>query len=324
MLTKRFAPFVCALLAGAMLPLAAQTHHAAASATSSHVTDVELKARITAFLNRSLGWQSLDKMEVESISAPDASGLRTVKVLLAKGTAHQEGTYLITADDKEIIEGEASPLSADPWAATRAKIDLRGAPATGAADAPVTIVEFSDLECPFCKEEAAGIAQLMQDDPGKARIVFKYFPLTSIHPWSMQAAKAAVCVSEQNPAQFWNFEKTVFEAQDAITTANAAQRLEDFATESGAKPAAYRACIANPATEAKVNASIANGKELGVTSTPTLFINGRVIPGAVKEDQLKLLVDHEATFHTADAGLATSKVAGKQCGECKALPPIKH
>lgn len=305
----------CSLLLAAGVVLLAQSRGPA---------DAELRTRITAFLNRSIGWQGLDEMKIESISTPDPSGLRTAKVLLAKGTQKQEGTYLITADGKEIIEGEVSQLSADPWAGTRAKLDLRGAPSQGAASAPVTVVEFSDLECPFCKEEASGIAQLMQADPGKVRVVFKYYPLVKIHPWSMQAAIAAACVTEQDPAQFWNFEKSVFDAQDSITPANADQRLGDFASESGAKAGPYKSCVANPATRARVQASIADGNAVGVTSTPTLFINGRMIPGAIQEAQLKQLVDHEATFAVHSAGLASGKLAGKQCGECKPLPPIKH
>jgi len=289
----------------------------AAKAVAGSPSDAELRARLVAFLDRTIGYQQLDKIDVQSISAPDPSGLRTAKVMLEKGGQKQIGSFLITADGKEIVEGEKSTLSADPWAETRAHIDTRGAPAIGAADAPVTIVEFSDLECPFCRQEAQGIEQLMNEQPGKFRVVFKYFPLVEIHPWSMQAAEAAVCVAEQDPSQFWNFEKAVFAAQDQINPTNAAGRLRDFALESGAQPAPYAACLANPATKAKIEASISNGKSVGVVSTPTLFIDGRLIPGAIAEDQLKLLVDHESTF-------ASGKIVGQQCGSCKVLPPIKH
>lgn len=328
---KRILILFCALTIGGLAM--AQTR---ADAPRSHSegatapTDAELRIRILAFLDRSIGWQNLDKMEVESISAPDAHGLRIATVKLTKGTQHAEGSYYITSDGGEIIEGTASKLTSDPWADTRAKLDLRGAPSTGAADAPVTIVEYSDLECPYCKEEATSLEQLMINDPGKVRLVFKYFPLEDIHPWSLQAAEAAVCVTAQDPSQFWNFEKSVFDAQEQITTETAKQRLRDFALESGAKPAQFDACIASPATKAKVDASIANGHSVGVNSTPTLFINGRIIPSAQPEQQLQMLVDHEAKIVTSEGthqsgGLVTSgQMSGKQCGECKPLPPIKH
>jgi protein-disulfide isomerase len=293
-------------------------------------SDAGLKARVHAFLDRTLGWQGLTSMEVESISAPDASGLRRVKVMLTKGDQHQEATYLITADGKEIIEGTASPLSADPWAKTRAELDLRGAPAAGPANAPVTIVEFSDLECPYCKQESEQLAQLMQADPGQVRLVFKFYPLVKIHPWSMQAALAGACVAEQGSTQFWNFEKAVFDAQDQITPANVTQRLSDFATEAGANAAGYQSCIGSAAAKRTVEASIANGDKVGVVSTPTLFINGRMVPGALQESELKLLVDHEATF-AAGGSVSTGATAGalnqgepkgQQCGGCTPLPPL--
>ncbi|MGH9467261.1 MAG: thioredoxin domain-containing protein [Terriglobales bacterium] len=304
-------------MTGLLLAQSAQDHH--------NPTDAELKARIHAFLNRSLGWQGLDKLVVESISAPDPSGLRTATVLLAKGTQQKTSLFLITADGREIIEGEAQPLSVDPWAANRAKLRLRGAPAMGKANAPVTVVEFSDLECPYCREEAAGIDQLMDVDPGQARIIFKYFPLTKIHPWSMDAAEAAVCVAAQGSTQFWNFERAVFADQAKITPEDAKVRLRDFAGESGANLSQYDACLQQPSTHADVEASIANGKALGVTSTPTLFIDGRLIPGAIPEQQLQLLVDHEATFPAADRGADPNfggHIAGKQCGSCTPLPPL--
>lgn len=293
---------------------------------SGHLTNAQIKARVHAFLERSLGWQNLDKLEVTSISGPDASGLRTVTVLLAKGDQHKEAKYLITPDDKEIIEGQADTLSGDPWASNRAKLDLRGAPATGSVNAPVTIVEFSDLECPFCKEEATTLDQLMNVDPGKTRLVFKFFPLTAIHPWSMQAAEAGECVAQQGSVTFWNFERAVFAAQDKITPANAKARLRDFASEAGAKLPPYDACLLRPSTHAAVEASIAEGKRLGVESTPTMFVNGRPIPGAIPEQQMQMLVDHEASYHVthrvAANGTLGGDIKGQQCGECTPLPPL--
>ena len=289
--------------------------------------DAALKARVHAFLDRSLGWQGLDKLEVQSLSAPDASGLRTATVLLAKGTQTKTATYYITPDGKEIIEGEVNKLSGDPWAGNRSLIDTRGVPAVGAASAPVTLVEYSDLECPYCKEESTAIETLLNTDPGKVRVLFKFFPLTQIHPWSMPAAEAGVCVAEQGSDKFWNFEKAVFAAQDQISVATAPRRLRELASEAGAGASAYDACLAKPATHAAVEASIANGKKLGVVSTPTLFINGRLIPGAIPEDQLRLLVDHEARFPVLASSAQSSlggKPGGQQCGECRPLPKIKH
>lgn len=309
------------MMALAVAALAQRPAHTAAP------DDAVLKARIHAFLNRSLGWQALDHLDVQSISKPDASGMRTATVYLAKGAQHQTAEYLITPDGKEIIEGQglqASVLSADPWAANREKLRTEGDPAIGAASAPVTIVEFSDLECPYCRELSSSLEKMRELDPGKVRVIFKVFPLTDIHPWSMQAAESAVCVAEQGSDKFWNFEKGVFAAQDNITPANAKQRLSDFASESGASLPAYNACLARPSTHAAVERSIANGKELGVKSTPTMFIDGRPVPGAIPEQQLQMLVDYEATFHSdrRSAGKLGAAPGGAQCGKCAPLPPL--
>ncbi|HVB39387.1 MAG TPA: thioredoxin domain-containing protein [Terriglobales bacterium] len=305
-----------AVLLGAVFAFGGQSRGAAPA-------DAAMRARVHAFLDRTLGWQGLDSITVESISAPDASGLRRAKVVLTKGQQHEDAVYLITADGKEIIEGQASPLSADPWAATRAEIDLHGAPAMGPAGAPVTLVEYSDLECPYCKQESGLLAQLMQADPGKVRLVFKFYPLTAIHPWSMLAAMAGACVAEQGDTPFWVFEKAVFDAQDQITAANATQRLAGIASESGIDTSKYQACLTAPQTRRTIDASIANGNKVGVTSTPTLFIDGRMIPGVVQEAELKQLVDHEAGYATQSTGeLERDAPAGKQCGGCTPLPPL--
>lgn len=305
----------------AMMAVAAVGAVAAQTGSRAPSTAV-LKTRLHAFIDRSLGWQGLDKMEVESISAPDAHGIRVARVLLAKGNQQKEALYYITSDGDEVIEGEASPLSADPWASTRDRIELRGAPVKGSANAPVTIVEFSDLECPFCKQESSSLRQLMSEDPGKVRLVFKFYPLTNIHPWSMQAAEAGVCVAEQGNQKFWDFEQAVFDAQEQITPADAAGRLRNFASEAGAALAGYDSCLRSPKTKQAVEASIANGNSVGVQSTPTLYVNGRMIPGAIQSAELKLLVDHEASFvHPHEASLAGSP-SGQQCGQCKALPPL--
>lgn len=319
MAMKRILLVVCALLLASVLAMAG-------ARPASHPSEAVLHQRIEAFLDRTIGWQQLDVLRVDSIGAPDVSGLRKVKVFLKKGTQQLTKTFYVTGDGREIIDGDVTPLSSDPFRAVREKLQLQGFPAQGPANAPVTLVEFSDLECPYCKQASQTIEQLRQQMPGKLRVVFKYYPLTKIHPWSMQAALAAVCVADQNPAHFWPFEQSVFEHQEQLTTANAATRLHDFALESGTTDAPFQSCIKNPATRAKVEASITNGDAVGVESTPTLFLNGRMIPGAPDPNQLSMLLQHELKFAPVGgaraAGELDGKIHGQQCGLCKPLPPL--
>lgn len=289
-------------------------------------TESALRARVKAYLDRSLGFEHLDEMTITSISAPDASGIRTVKVSVAKGTQHGEQTYFITPDEREILLGQdKAKLSGDPWRDIREKLSPGRSPAEGAATAPVTIYEFSDLECPYCKEENGVLQQLVQDLPGKARVIFKYYPLIKIHPWSMAAAEAAACVAQQNPEHFWAFEQATFDHQEQLTPADAASRLRDFALESGSDPTLFDACMRSPLPRREVEKTIAEGDAVGVVSTPTLFVDGRPIPGAVPMTVMRPLVEQEAKVaplddHGGDA--LSGALKGTQCGECKAPPPI--
>ncbi len=292
-----------------------------------------IRRRLVAFLNRTLGWQGFNSVSVLHISRPDRSGLRKVTVLFTKGKQKAKQSYWVTVDGHEIVDNAPQNLAADPWAATRAKLQLQGAPSEGPANAPVTLVEFSDLECPFCKEANQVINQVRAELPGKMRVIFKYYPLTNIHPWAMAAAKAAVCVTAQKSDHFWPFEQTVFSHQDKLDQlplARVPSRLRDFALESGTQPGPYDACLNSPATTATIQASMRNGKLVGVNSTPTLYIDGREIAGVIPANTLKSLVQYEAKMAPMDdhshRSFALGAIKGKQCGKCGVLPPLpkKH
>jgi protein-disulfide isomerase len=308
---------------------------AAQTAHRSSTSDSVLRQRIEAFLNRTVGWQGLDQMQVKSIGPADSSGLRKVQVHLSKGDQQADQTYYITADGRRIIQGDVEELSGDPWGTTREKLnrELSGAPAEGPASAPVTLVEFSDLECPHCKNANQVIQQVVGQSGDKLRVVFKSFPLVKIHPWSMAAAIAGVCVTEQNARNFWPFAQAVFDHQEQLTPENAAARLRDFAMESGSNPDQYDACMRSPQARQRVEDSLHQGESVGVISTPTLFINGRKIEGLPADasgrpdpNVLLQLINHEAQvaprYDRATTGsIATGALKGAQCGHCEAPPP---
>jgi protein-disulfide isomerase len=157
----------------------------------------------------------------------------------------------------------------------------------------VTIVEFSDLQCPHCKEANPTVERLVNEDPD-VRFVFQNFPLP-IHNWAQKAAAYADCIGRASNDAVWKFIDAVYEAQNDITADNADQKLTDLADKAGVKGSDIAACAAQPETEARVEASVNLGKSLDVNSTPTIFINGR--PAGVegnKYDVLKQLVDFAA------------------------------
>ena len=157
------------------------------------------------------------------------------------------------------------------------------------------MVEFSDLQCPHCKEAQPTLDKLMAEDKN-VRVIFQNYPLP-MHDWAAKAAAYADCVSRSSNDAFWKFISSVYSAQTDITAANADEKLTALADAAGVKGADIAACAAKPETTSRVEKSMALGKDLDVNSTPTLFINGRRVP-AVPYEMLQKLVDFAAKENT--------------------------
>lgn len=167
-------------------------------------------------------------------------------------------------------------LAQAPAESNPVKLNLENQPSFGPADAPVTIVEFGDLECPSCRAEAPLLRQLIPGlYPGKVRVVFKDYPLESIHPWARAASIAGRCVFRQNAQAFWKFYDWDYDNQDDITPENLKSKVLAWARENGVNTGDLERCMDAKATDADISRSVAEGKAAGVTGTPTLFVNGR-------------------------------------------------
>ncbi|HEV2615667.1 MAG TPA: thioredoxin domain-containing protein, partial [Candidatus Acidoferrales bacterium] len=215
----------------------------------------------------------------KSAQIPD---LEEVPVNVTHAGQTENGTVYVTKDGHYMFRGEIRDMAEDPFAANRAKITINDSPSIGPADAKVTVVEFSDFECPHCLEMYSILKQVEPEFP-QVRFVYKNFPLTEIHPWSMTAAIAGRCAFQSSPDAFWKIHNQLFDNQDAITADNAWDEVTDFATSAGISADAFHACMATPEAKAKVEADLAEGKSLAVASTPTLFINGRPMIGGDKQ-----------------------------------------
>jgi protein-disulfide isomerase len=168
-------------------------------------------------------------------------------------------------------------------------------PALGPKTPVISIVEFSDLQCPHCKAAQPIVEKLAADFP-QVRIVFQQFPLpASLHPWAMEAAEYTDCAARVNPAAFWKYLDAIFENQGSIALATADDKLKELATAAGLDAEKIASCAAAAGTEARVKKSMALGQSLDVNQTPTLFINGRRLLGVTDTpyDQLKKLVQFE-------------------------------
>lgn len=159
--------------------------------------------------------------------------------------------------------------------------------ALGPASAPVTLVEFSDFQCPFCQNVAPTLKRIKETYGDKVRIVWKDFPLTQIHPEAFKAAEAGNCAREQG--KFWELHDRLFANQRALQPAD----LKVHATAVGLDAATFNACLDSAKYSARVEEHVASGTRLGVNATPTSFVNGRYVNGAQPYDEFARIIDEE-------------------------------
>jgi protein-disulfide isomerase len=260
--------------------------HAAAKATVGAVLPSE--EAVSGFLKEMFGYDSSLTWKVVSIRPSPAEGLTEVNVVVSGAQGKQGSKFYVTADGRHAISGDIIPFGTHPFDPVRKQLSREASgPSHGPEDAPVTLVEFSDLQCPHCKEAHPAIEKLMAEDKN-VRVIFESFPLP-MHDWAAKAAAYADCVSRNSNDAFWKFIQSVYGAQTDITAANADEKLTGFADGAGVKGADAAACAAKPETTTRVEKSIALGKTLDVDSTPTLFLNGRRLP-AVPFEVLEKMV----------------------------------
>jgi predicted DsbA family dithiol-disulfide isomerase len=205
---------------------------------------------------------------------------RTVTITDDHGGSFK-ATLFIEPGVNDVIVGELLNLGSDPWGRVSLQsMHLDDRPTMGPANAPVTIVEFADFECPHCAH-AMGVVETAVESKytGKVRLIFKNFPLQG-HQWARAAAIAAECVRLQNPSAFWDFAREIYRVQAFITPDNLSQRIDEFAKRNQLDAEALHACEMGQAADERVAQDILDGQKANVVSTPTLFINGIPVMGA--------------------------------------------
>jgi protein-disulfide isomerase len=180
-----------------------------------------------------------------------------------------------------------------PPAAARVEVSVAGAPFRGPANSPVTIVEFSDFECPFCKRAHPTLMQLLEKYAGKVKLVYRDFPLESIHPQARRAAEAARCANDQG--KFWDYYDTLFTESPKL----APDDLKRYAAQAGIDVKKFDDCLSAGAHKTALQKDIDEGTRLGVTGTPAFFINGRPLTGAQPLEAFARIIDDELARATA-------------------------
>ncbi len=197
-------------------------------------------------------------------------------------TASQKNEFFKTLRSKAKVISYLKPPPIQ-----RADVSVNGAPFKGAEKAQVTIVKFEDFECPFCKNVQPALAAVLKQYNGKVRVVHKDLPLQAIHPQAQLAAEAARCSGDQG--KFWEYHDTLYAKAPKL----AAPDLKAYAKDMGLDTAKFDQCLGGGKYKAAVQKDLSEGAQLGLTGTPTFFINGREISGALPVESFAAIIDEE-------------------------------
>ena len=276
---SRIAVFVAVLTDS--IPALAQTQAPTSPATAPTSDQAQILKSTEAFVRELFAWGPDFKVRLGPMTQSVSPDFYNVPIQITMGGRTDFGMVYVSKDGKTFFRGDIYNMSANPFADVLAHMNIEGNPSLGPADARVTIVEFSDFQCPHCRELYRTLKTLEPQYP-QVRVVFKDFPLTQIHPWTESASIGARCAYNQSPSAFWQIHDAVFENQDLISTENAWDKLVGFAKAAGLDTDAFKTCMASPEAKKAVDSNQADGVTVGVTSTPTVFVNGRILVGGDK------------------------------------------
>jgi protein-disulfide isomerase len=225
----------------------------------------------------------------------DRAGTKGVLISLETGYARTRVPGYVTPDGRVFLQGTIFDYNEDPRVERRRMMDLSGGRATGPADAKVTVVEYADMECGYCKFRGQQMDRLLEANAGvvSVRRYYKFFPLWLAHVWAMKAASAADCIFKfaGAPAMF-RFKQAVYNVQESLTVGGIDQLAVSTAEGEGVSSADFLSCYLRDESFSRVIKDMEEGYRLGVNSTPTYFIDGTEITwleDKVMEDYLRTL-----------------------------------
>jgi protein-disulfide isomerase len=264
-------------VAMSLVGMAAQAQQPASSAPAA---STQAQKNIEAYLRNLYAFGPDVKLLVGPLKESPVEGILETNVDVTIGENKENAKFYVSKDGRFLFRGDLSDMTKDPLAENLAQIRMTDAPALGDPKAPVTIVEYSDFECPVCRNLHDALRSILPNYGSKVRVIFKDFPIEQLHPWARTAAIAGRCAFQQKPEAFWKLYDLIYDNQEVISAANAWTKMADYAAQSSLDGDAFKSCMASPEAGAAVNASHANGEKLEVNSTPTVFVNGRRMVGA--------------------------------------------
>ncbi len=298
--------FVVGLAAAQLSPL--EQPKAAASDATPPPSNALDKDDLAFYVRHLFVYGPQISLAVGEFEKSDVPGLLETTVTASYKLASKKHVFFVSEDGKHIFEGKTYQVDKNPFDEVNKTIDTLSAPTFGKEGASVVVVAYSDFQCPYCAQEARVLrSQLLNGYADKVRVYFRDFPL-DMHDWAKPAAAAGRCIYMQEPDTFWAYHDWIFEEQKNVTPGNIQDKAAAWATEKGLDGAKVAACMAEPKTLEQVEASLAEGRAVGVSSTPTLYVNGRQLTGSVKWEQLKQIIDFELDYQEVTHN------AGDDCG----------
>jgi protein-disulfide isomerase len=236
------------------------------------------------------------EVAIGATSKSEFPGFDNLPITFSSNGKHTVVNFLLSSDGNTVARLERFDISHSP----SDMISLQNRPLRGTPEAKVTIVNFDDLECPYCARMHEQLFPATLDRyKGMVKFFYKDYPLIEIHPWAMHAAVNANCLAEQSPEAYWKFVDYIHSHGSDITGPSkdvheAQKTLDKLARDEGQRSALDQpkldACIVKQ-DDSAVRASMKQGDSLGVSGTPTLFINGERISGALPQPELWIAID---------------------------------
>jgi protein-disulfide isomerase len=239
------------------------------------------------------------QVAISGRKASDLPNYDQVTVTFSQGTQKQSQDFLVSKDGKTLARFAKWDISKDPYAELMNKINTANRPFKGNKDAKVVIVNYDDFQCPFCSRMHQTMNVVMKQYGDRVKLVYKDFPLVEIHPWAMRAAMDGNCLYAQSLDAYWSFADYVHAHGAEISgekhdvkeaEGNVDKVARDQAKQFKLDAPKLDACLAKP-DEAPIRASINEAMQLGVQATPTMFINGERIGGALPAKDLEAVID---------------------------------
>lgn len=250
--------------------------------------------KVERFLRYYYNWPEITvNVKIGEFKASPIKGLFQTQVELSDKTGQKvpaQITFFVSEDGRYVMEGPAISTN-DPYKEIRESIDIRNQPAQGALLPKVTIVEYSDFQCGYCKQMSAVLKALLKEFGSQIRVYYKDYPLKDIHPWATEASVIGRCVLKQNEDTFWEYHDWAYEKQETLNPKNLPELSRAFLADKKKVDAGkFEACMKGPEARAELDRSVKEAQTLGINSTPTLFVNGRRLVGGLTIDALRQVI----------------------------------